>query len=67
MKHHSLPAVICLAFWLCAPCALLAEDKSLNVLFIGNSFTGRHTLSQVVKTMAEAGQPGLKIEVTTSS
>jgi hypothetical protein len=60
-KLHTL----ILTLSLCAPIALQAEDKSLNVLFIGNSFTGRHNLSQVVKTMAEAGQPGLKFEVTT--
>ena len=42
-----------------------ADGKTLNVLFIGNSFTARHNLSQVVKTMAEAGQPGLKFNVTT--
>ncbi len=42
-----------------------AEAKTLNVLFIGNSFTGRHTLSEVVKAMAEAGNPGLRFEVTT--
>ena len=42
-----------------------AEKKSLNVLFIGNSFTGRHNLSQVVKAMAEAGDPELVFEVTT--
>lgn len=42
-----------------------AEAKSLNVLFIGNSFTARHNLSQVVKAMAEEGNPGLKFEVTT--
>jgi hypothetical protein len=66
-KHHCrIPtATLTLALWLCAHGASQAEDKSLNVLFIGNSFTGRHTLSQVVKTMAEAGQPGLKFEVTT--
>lgn len=42
-----------------------AGDSSLNVLFIGNSFTARHNLSQVVKAMAEAGQPGRTFEVTT--
>ena len=51
------------------PLGALAADKeasqSLNDLFIGNSFTGRHNLSQVVKQLAEAGQPGLKFEVTT--
>lgn len=58
-------AVFRLALCLSLPCALLAEDKTLNVLFIGNSFTARHNLSQVVKAMAQAGQPGLKFEVTT--
>ncbi|HWB01082.1 MAG TPA: hypothetical protein VG713_21470 [Pirellulales bacterium] len=42
-----------------------AADKTLNVLFIGNSFTGRHDLSQVVKTLAEEGNPGLDFKVTT--
>ena len=41
------------------------DPKTLNVLFIGNSFTGRHNLSQVVKVMAEAGNPGLRFDVTT--
>ncbi len=38
---------------------------SLNVLFIGNSYTGRHNLSEVIKTLAEEGQPGLTFEVST--
>jgi hypothetical protein len=42
-----------------------ADPKTLNVLFIGNSFTGRHNLSQVVKSMAEAGDPTLRFEVST--
>src|SRR3569623_975122 len=42
-----------------------AELKSLNVLFIGNSYTARHNLSQIVKTLAEEGNPGLKFDVTT--
>ena len=40
------------------------EKKTLNVLFIGNSFTARHNLSTVVKAMAEAGQPGLTFKST---
>ena len=44
--------------------AAAAEPQTLTALFIGNSFTGRHTLSAVVKAMAEAGNPGLKLEVT---
>ncbi len=42
-----------------------AEQKTLNVLFIGNSYTARHNLSQVVKQMAEVGNPGLSFDVTT--
>ena len=48
-----------------APSVRAAEPKTLNALFIGNSFTGRHNLSQLVKAMAEAGNPGLRFEVTT--
>lgn len=51
-----------------APAAQAKEsvsEKTLNVLFIGNSFTARHNLSEVVKALAEEGQPGLKFEVTT--
>lgn len=40
------------------------EKKTLNVLFIGNSFTARHNLSTVVKAMAEAGNPGLTFNHT---
>lgn len=42
-----------------------AEARELNVLFIGNSFTARHELTQVIKTLAEEGQPGLRFNVTT--
>jgi hypothetical protein len=45
--------------------AKTSSAKTLNVLFIGNSFTGRHNLSQVVKSLAEAGDPQLRFEVTT--
>ena len=42
-----------------------ARPKKLNVLFIGNSFTACHNLAQVVKAMAEAGDPSLCFDVTT--
>lgn len=42
-----------------------AESSSLNLLFIGNSYTARHNLALLVKDMAEAGNPGLRCEVTT--
>ena len=41
------------------------RSKSLNVLFIGNSYTARHRLSDVVKQLAEAGNPDLLINPTT--
>lgn len=44
----------------------VAEEKNTkNVLFIGNSYTFRHHLTDVVKAMAEAGNPGLTLNVTT--
>jgi hypothetical protein len=47
------------------PSRQAAGQKKLNVLFIGNSFTACHNLSQVVKAMAEAGDPALRFDVTT--
>ena len=41
------------------------QQKTLNVLFIGNSFTACHSLANVVKAMAEAGDPDLTFDVTT--
>jgi hypothetical protein len=41
-----------------------AETRELNVLFIGNSFTARHELTRVIKSLAEEGQPGLSFNVT---
>ncbi|MGB0580077.1 MAG: hypothetical protein ACPGVU_10275 [Limisphaerales bacterium] len=38
--------------------------KTLNVLFVGNSYTARHNLAQVVKQMSEAGNPGLTFNTT---
>ena len=38
--------------------------KEIKVLFIGNSYTARHNLAQVVKAMAEEGQPGLSFQPT---
>lgn len=47
------------------PAGKTARPKKLNVLFIGNSFTACHNLAQVVKAMAEAGDPNLQFDVTT--
>ncbi len=47
------------------PSPQAAKQKKLNVLFIGNSFTAGHNLAQIVKAMAEAGDPDLSFDVTT--
>lgn len=47
------------------PADTKANKKTLNVLFIGNSYTGRHNLANVVEAMAEAGNPGLDFRPTT--
>lgn len=36
-------------------------DRELKVLFIGNSYTARHNLADVVSAMAQEGQPGLTL------
>jgi hypothetical protein len=41
------------------------KTETLNVLFIGNSYTGRHNLADVVTAMAEAGNPGLSFNAST--
>jgi len=48
-----------------APSRQAPPQKKLNVLFIGNSFTACHNLAQVVKALAEAGDPTLDFDVTT--
>lgn len=65
-RYSFLPILLALIVFIPNP-AFAADSKkdTLNVLFIGNSYTARHKLSQVVKAMAEAGQPGLTMNVTT--
>lgn len=41
------------------------SNNELNVLFIGNSYTARHQLADVVKQMAEAANPEMAFDVTT--
>lgn len=41
------------------------EKNTLNVLFIGNSYTARHSLANVIKQMAEAADPNLIFNPTT--
>lgn len=58
----------CFAFFALVSFSMAADaeggKKTLNVLFIGNSFTARHNLSTVVKAMAEAGNLGLTFNRT---
>lgn len=53
---------LCLAATVGAKAAITNE---LNVLFIGNSFTARHSLAHVVKALVEEGQPGTSFKFTT--
>jgi hypothetical protein len=62
-RIHSFPLLVLTALMLSAA-GHAQEKKTLNVLFIGNSFTARHNLSTVVKAMAEAGNPGLTLKRT---
>lgn len=39
------------------------EDKGINMLFLGNSFTARHDIASLVKEVFEEGQPGLTLNV----
>ena len=41
-----------------------AELESLEALFIGNSYTGRHNLSEVVEALAEQGNPQIDFKPT---
>lgn len=47
------------------PTAGKTSVKSINALFLGNSYTGRHDLSLVVETMCESGVKGLDFKPTT--
>lgn len=41
----------------------VGEEEEINILFMGNSFTFRHDLPNLVKTVFEEGQPGLTVNV----
>jgi hypothetical protein len=41
-----------------------AGPKTLETLFIGNSYTGRHNLSEVVEALAEEGNPQIDFKPT---
>ncbi len=49
-----------LAILLCTSILGIAQEKkTLNVLFIGNSYTARHNLAKTVKALAEEADPAL--------
>lgn len=65
---HRLKVSLIAALTLVAGSLSYSENEkpdSLEVLFIGNSYTARHSLSQVVKAMAEETHPGLEFNVST--
>ena len=43
----------------------MAEQRVIRALFFGNSYTFRNNLADLVKRLAEAGNPGLTFEFTT--
>lgn len=60
------PFTFLLTAALILPVAFSAKgaENTLNVLFVGNSYTARHNLAKVVKSMAEAGHPELTFDIT---
>jgi hypothetical protein len=65
MRYNSFRLfTVILALTVASPATFAAEKTNLNVLFIGNSYTARHNLATVVKSMAEAGNPGLTFNTT---
>lgn len=61
MKHLLVLGILLIAFATTAGKAQTQPDSQLNILFIGNSFTYRHNLPALVKTVCEEGQPGLTV------
>ena len=56
---HRILVFITTVIVLLAPA--FGEQEDVNILFLGNSFTFRHDLDQLVKKVIEEGQPGLKV------
>lgn len=40
------------------------SDKQINILFLGNSYTARHNLPDLVETILEAGDPSTDVQVS---
>lgn len=56
--------ILVLSLTVRVPAEEAATRTTLKVLFIGNSYTARHNLADVVETLAEAGNPGLDLQTT---
>lgn len=54
---------LCLVAALLLTTLVSAESKEINILFVGNSFTFRHNLPELVKTVFEEGRPDLRVNV----
>jgi len=60
-------AVLFLIMILCPQGWAESDSNSVNVLFLGNSFTYGLDLTGIFKTLSEEGQPGLDTSVTTAT
>ena len=56
---RKLAAIVFLLLWLLG----VVEADEINILFMGNSFTFRHDLPNLVKQVLEEGQPELTVNV----
>jgi len=56
----SMTGALILSLLISGP-AVAGEKNEINILFLGNSFTFRHELPDLVKTVVEEGQPGLTV------
>ncbi|HSH18964.1 MAG TPA: Ig-like domain-containing protein, partial [Draconibacterium sp.] len=64
MNRVQIYLIILLSLLLGNFSAVAKEQQETNILFIGNSFTARHNLSFLVKTVLEEGKPELKVNVS---
>lgn len=65
LTHCVFYALVLIGNWCAAQESQPTRIESLNVLFIGNSYTARHNLADVVKALAEEGNPKLSFNPTT--
>lgn len=61
MKHVLVVILFLLSGHSMANESTPAQDQEIDILFIGNSFTARHNLRELVKDVFEQGNPGLTV------